>query len=481
MLEALKDRLSGIFQKNSFAHGVGVLVSGTAASQLLMVLTAPILTHLYSPQDFGLVAVYASLLALINVVSSLCYELAIPLPKDDQDAAHLVVLSLVITMASTILTALGIVLFADAIVSVFRLPMLAGYLWLLPISVLLVGAFSIFNYWSIRTKAFGKIASTKLRQTLSTALIQLLGFKLGGVSLLFAQIAGQSVGTASLAQLAFTTQGVKQIRLSGVIAAAKRYRYFPMFSTFSGFANTAGMQLPPLMFAALFSPAVAGFYALAHRVLSLPMSIVGKAIGDVFFANAAEAHRRGDVGLLVVQLHAKLAHIGMPLVLVLVLVGTDIFTLVFGTDWQQAGNFARWMAPWLYFVFVASPLSTLFSIAERQKEGMIFQAVLLISRVFAILFGASIGDIELTVMIFAGVSALCWIGFLFWIAYVAGIPSGEIWLPTLKAFGIALVCTLPLMIGISVHDKIPMAWLYALPVTVVLITYRYWTLLKNTC
>jgi len=437
------------------------------------------LTRLYSPQDFGLLAVYASLLALINVISSLRYELAIPLPKDDEEAAHIVVLSLVIVIGTTLLTSLLVIFFSEAIAKALGVEMLAGYLWLLPIGVVLAGAYSIFNYWSIRTKAFGRVAATKLRQSLVTISIQLLAFKLGGIALLCAQVAGQSTGTVSLARPALASAGFKQIRWVGISDALRKYRRFPIFSTVSGLANSAGMQLPPLMFAAIFSPGAAGVYVLANRVLSLPMSIIGNAIGQVFYANAAEAYRRGELGPLVEKLHAKLAHIGMAPALVLVFFGQPLFTLVFGSEWQEAGWFARWMAPWLYFVFVSSPLSTLFSVAERQKEGLLFQIVLLISRVIAILIGAWYGDMQLTIMLFSGVSALCWLGFLFWVSNVAGNSASMMVQPTLYAFAISLACIAPLLIGISLNEMIPQAWSYALPVTILMIGTRYWVLLKK--
>jgi O-antigen/teichoic acid export membrane protein len=479
MIARAKAGLRRLLPKNTFARGVSVLVGGTTGAQVLTILFAPLLTRLYSPEDFGLVAVYAGLLALIIVISSLCYELAIPLPEEDEEAAHVVVLSLLIVLGTTLLSALAVLFFGDAIANTLGVPVLAGYLWLLPVGVLLGGAYNVFNYWSVRTKAFTRIAGTRLQQALATLAIQLTAFKLGGVALLFAQVTGQSVGTASLTRPALAKPAFKQIRWSGVKAVAGRYRRFPVYSTWSGFGNTAGLQLPPLMFAAFFSPAAAGLYALANRVLTLPMSLVGSAIGQVFFSNAAEAYRQGQVGPLVAQLHAKLAHIGLPPALVLVLIGPDLFALVFGEDWRQAGEFARWMAPWLYLVFVSSPLSALFAVMEQQKQGLVFQMILLIFRVPAILFGAWLGDLELTIMLFAGASALCWLGFLFWVARIAGNAISTMLRPTLNATGIALVCAVPVMIGIGLDNISPFAWLYALAITVVLIVTRYWFLLKT--
>jgi len=83
LITQTKNQLRRLLPKNAFVRSVSVLVGGTAGAQILLVLAAPLLTRLYTPEDFGLLAVYASLLALIGVISSLRYELAIPLPEDD--------------------------------------------------------------------------------------------------------------------------------------------------------------------------------------------------------------------------------------------------------------------------------------------------------------------------------------------------------------------------------------------------------------
>ena len=124
---------------------------------------------------------------------------------------------------------------------------------------------------------------------------------LGPLALLLGQISGQAAGTTRLGALAFRERWdiFRRVRLIKVFEVAKRYRRFPIFSTWGGAFNSAGAQLPPLLFATFFSSAAAGLYILAHRVLSLPLTLVGNAIGNVFFSSAAEAHRNGTLGELV--------------------------------------------------------------------------------------------------------------------------------------------------------------------------------------
>ncbi|MBE0448824.1 MAG: oligosaccharide flippase family protein, partial [Actinobacteria bacterium] len=266
----------------------------------------------------------------------------------------------------------------------------------------------------------------------------------------------------------------------GVGAAARRYKQFPIFSTWSGLFNTAGTQLPPLMFAAFFSAGAAGLYALAHRVLAMPMSILGDAIGKVFFSNAAEAFREGRLAPMVEKVHRKLAEIAMPATLLLVIAGPELFALVFGQNWREAGEFARYMAPWLYMVFITSPLSTLFSVLERQRLGMLFQAALLVVRLIAILIGAYwLQALLPTVMLFSLVSAIYYIGLLIWVSFVSGNQLAAIAKPTLMSFSKALACLLPVLLAIWINPASPIGLYLALCSTGVLLALYYFLLFRK--
>lgn len=474
MLELIKKNIP----TNSFARGVVTLVSGTAGAQAMLVLAAPLLTRLYSPEDFGFLAIFVSILALLRVIASLRYELAIALPNDDGEAANIVMVCLLLLMLTSLLTAVMVLFFGEDIADILGVPKFANYCWLLPFGVLSIGLYTVFSYWGIRTKQFSTIAATKLTQAFTTLVIQLTTFKLGSVGLLLGHIVGQGMGTTRIALPALRTPAFRSISTQKIKAAAVRYKRFPIFSTWAGLLNTAGLQLPPLLFAVFFNPAVAGVYALAHRVLNLPLSIIGSAVGQVFYSNAAEAHRTGKLGTMVEQLHCRLAHIGFPPALLLILIGPNIFDFVFGDEWRDAGNFARWMAPWIYLVFVCSPLSTVISVVERQKEGLAFQVILVVTRTISIILGFWLDDLYLTIKLFAGASALCWLGFLFWLGYAVKSNPRRMFSPTVSAALTALLCASPVVISLSISDFYDY-WGLAFTVSIIMIAVRYWLLFRT--
>jgi O-antigen/teichoic acid export membrane protein len=469
-----------VLPKNRFVRSVSVLAGGTVGGQALMVLAAPLLTRLYTPGDFGLLAVFVGLLSLISVVACMRYEIVIPLPAGDRDGAALFVLSLCSIAAVAVLGVLPLALWSSQIATLFGSPRLAGYLYLALAGAVLAGACNALYFWAIRGKAFSAIANGKLAQPAVTAALQLAGAGMGTLGLLIGQVAGYVAGAGLLALRIPRRQwtAIASVRGSDMARVGRRYKRAPLVSAWGALFNTAGWQLPPLLFAVLFDAITAGMYSLANRVLALPVQLIGQATASVFYSGAPAATRDGSLKALVAGIHGRLAHIGMAPLVVLMIAGPEIFSLLFGRDWRQAGVFAQWLAPWLYLVLITSPLSPLFEVLERQGAGLVFQAFELLVRVTAIVAGARTRDTMMTVGLFAAGNVACTLASLLWLLRASGNGPAEIWRSTLGALVWAAALASPLILAVLWDiDRAP--WLLALAASMLLITARYAFLLKR--
>ncbi len=472
--------ISRILPKKGFARNVSMLVGGTMGAQVILVLFAPLLTRLYTPEDFGVLAVFVSLLAFFAVIASLRYELGVPLPDDDDEATALAVLSLTTVLVISICLAGPLWLYRNEIAGMLNTPSLADYILFVPLGTFFAGVYNVFNCWAIRTRQFGPLARSKFSQALVTVAVQLGGWTFGPAALLSGQVAGHVAGAFTLGLRVLREQGalILRVKPAHLRQVAGRYRRFPLFSTWSAMFNSAGAQVPTILLASLFGPAVAGTYALANRLLAIPMQMLGRSIANVFFSGAAQAHRDGRLGALVSSVHSRLAHIGMPPAVVLVVAGPEIFLYAFGPDWRQAGIFAQWLAPWLYLVLTASPLSTVFEVLEKQAASMVFQCVLLIVRVGAILWGASVGDAVTAVAFFGVASAVCWMGHLAWIIRASGNDWSGTWRSTCSALAWSTFLVSPLLLMV-VWDAGHVFLIPALAIASALIAVRYSFLMRS--
>lgn len=386
MVQKIKKLLSG----HSFLRNVSVLAGGTVAGQAIVVFASPLLARLYQPQDFGLLAVYAALLSIIGVIASLRYQLAIPLPESDEDAAHIVLLSMLLVMFISLVVTLVVLLFAEPVAFMLKSPVLNDYFYLLPVGVLLLGGYQVFMAWGIRTKAFSAVSRTKLNQAISMITVQVAGYAVGPVALLVGHIMGQAVGCTSLVLLCVKTcrKCFLSFRLKKLFFVANKYRGFPLVSVWAGLCGTGGSQLPPILIAGLLDPRAAGIYAFASRVMSVPMATLGKAVGDVFYAEAPQAFAENRLGILVLKVNRHLAMAAMPVAAFLFVSVPHLFTVLFGDTWSEAGTIAQVMIPWLFFDFIVTPATSVYPVMNRHGIALFFQIVHFVASFFSIVIGA---------------------------------------------------------------------------------------------
>jgi len=386
-LKRISTKLKQLLPNNRFARSVPVLAGGTAAGQLIVIAASPILTRLYTPEDFGLLAVYAGILGILGVIANLRYQLAIPLPDSDEDAASIAALSLLVVVLITVLAAIAVWLFGAELVHLLNTPALETYLWLVPVGIFLVGIYQTLQYWALRTKLFSIIAKTKMVQSASVAGIQIIGAALGPVALLGGRTLGQAAVNLSLWKGIKSTLPAQggSVNVKSILAMALKFKQFPLFSSWAGLLNASGSQVPPLFFAALFGPAAAGGYMLAQRVINMPLSVIGAAIADAFLPSSIDALREKRLGRHVASLFLALASLILPGATLLFFIAPGIFGVVFGEEWYLAGEIVRWLSPMLAIQFLISPVSRIFVTLERQGLALSLQASLFALRIGALL------------------------------------------------------------------------------------------------
>lgn len=374
--------------KGSFIKSVGVLVGGTAFSQLIAILALPILTRLYSPDDFGVLAVYISLVALIASVACLRFEIAIPIAKKDDDAFILLAISLFSVIVVSLLTIVGMILFADQINEATQ-SKLSGYIWLIPLGIFFSGLYAALQYWAVRHKAFSLIAKTRMTQALSGSGTQIgLGYiGITPLGLVFGQLLNVGAGIFGLCRYLAKNhlELLKQINLKNIQKVFREYDRFPKYSTWEAFANSGAIQIPVILIAYFAISAEAGFLMLAMRLLAAPMGLIGGAVGQVYLAEASEKHHQGKLQEFTHKTIWTLLKVGAPPLLFAGLFSPLLIPLIFGAEWKRTGILIAWMVPWFLMQFVTSPVSMALHITSNQKIAMALQFFGLFLRVGGVL------------------------------------------------------------------------------------------------
>ena len=458
-----------------FITNVLKLVSGSVIAQALGILLVPIITRLYSPGDYGAFQVFLSISSILAVLSCLSYQLAIMLPKEEEDSANIVTLCIALVSIISVVSGGVFILLSGWVGETLNTPDLSQYLIFLPVVVFLNGLFVVVNYWLSRRIRFGTLATAQVANSVSSKFVQ-IGTGFGSASplgLILGLIAGY--GAALLVMLRGIREDLplfRSVSLSRITYLAKRYRRFPLFTSWSTVANSASLQVAPLMLASFFNPAIVGFYGVAHMVVNMPMSLIGSATGQVFFQKASEEkNRTGSVKTVVREVHQRLVSIGIFPILILMIIGEELFALVLGAQWGTAGGYARILAPWLLLVFIASPLSTIFSVLERQTIGLAFNLMALSSRIAVLYVGGIYGDPVVALILFSITGVIFWGWMNLYVLKISGVAFKSGLEDFLRFFLIALAVAIPLIIA-----KYLLLPLYILLIVAVIVTIIYYTI-----
>lgn len=374
----------------TFLRSVAVLVSGTALGHGITAAALPVLSRLYTPADFSLLAVFNGLVSVLSVAICFRFDVAIALPEKDAEALSL------LALATGIAVALAAVLWALLLIdpqwisSVLNQPNLSELLWLVPLSALLAGICSSLQMWFVRKKNFPLIAKSRIAQSATGAGTQILygSLLLGGAGLLIGQLVNLAVATLWLGQRMVRDAKVSEVReatsWSRLTTTFGSYQRFPKYSTFEALCNSASIQLPLLMIAAMAVQQEAGHLLMATYVMQAPMALIGAAVGQVFLSRAVDEHRKGRLDVYTAEVLAGLLKTGMGPLLAVGILAPVVFEPVFGAGWERSGNLVAWMTPWFIMQFLASPVSMALHITGHQRTALLLQLNGLLLRVIAV-------------------------------------------------------------------------------------------------
>ena len=444
-MRSLLERTKTLLPKEGFGRNVILVVTGTALGQALVVLASPVLTRFFTPAQFGVLAVYMAVLSVLLIFSSLRYELAIPLPQSDGEAVNLLAISVAVVPIVSLLSWLGIVVFEHRLVEALNAPRLAGYLWLLPIGVLIVGLHQALTYWTTRKSRFAALSYSRVLQSAGQVGTQVTaGAGGGGPGALIAGVfAGRLLASVSL--LRHARIPVHDIQPSSWLRTAWQYRHFPIYTTWASLLTTAGTSATPIMFALFFPLHVVGIISLNVRILGLPAAIIGQAVTQVFYPRAAQL--REDVQaarVFVPRVATGLLLVALPVFMFVGVAGPTVFPYVLGANWSEAGLYARYLAPWLALNFIASPLSTFSLVKSRQRAAFFITTYEVALRFGGIWLGGRAHSPLLATGLYSAAGFVISGVYVLWILHLTGTTL-RAWLRPLTSYLIVASCCLILL------------------------------------
>lgn len=371
------------------ARNVGKLLSANIIAQAIGLIIYPILTRFYSPEDFGVLGLYVSIAGTIAMIATANYQNAITLPKEDKQAIGVFQIGFFLLLVSTILTACTIP-FSHQIAGWFKRPELAEWYWTLPIYVFALGLWPLLNNWYIRTKNFSGAAAYQISLSVTSA-----GGKVGmsyvipsAGGLISAGIAGAWISLAANIIRNWRKSLYRLLRgdKATCLAAARTYRNFPLYSLPQSLVNQVSGQLPVWLLLPVFGAEKIGLWNMALLLSFTPLSLIAKALNQVFYQHLSDQvnHRHA-----IRSFYTRFVSYGLlaliPFFSGLWFILPDLTEWLLGNEWREAGEYIRWLLPWLCLATINSGIGFIPDLFFRQRLSLFYETALLLLRAGAIL------------------------------------------------------------------------------------------------
>lgn len=359
------------------------LLIGTVGAQGLVLLSAPIISRLYLPEEFGDYALYFSTVMVISVIVTMRLEMAIILPRTDDEALPVLRTSLLSTLLISAFVIVLLLLISFLIPDSHFLKFVIEHPFFILLGCIAVGFFQSLTYWHNRLANFRRIATANITRAIMVILICIVLKKVNNYGLnglIIADFMAQLIsGAIIFSDKKLIRSLLADFKWHSVKATLSTYKQFPFYNLPAGLLEKLSGQLPSFFIGGGFGSAALGQYSQSQRLLAAPAGIVGKAIGDVFRQDAAKMYvHSGSCEKIFKQTLLKLTVIALPVYTLLFFISPWLFVFILGNNWKEAGMTAQILIPMLAIQFIVSPLSNMFIIARKQKVDLLFQILLVL-------------------------------------------------------------------------------------------------------
>lgn len=393
-----------------------LIASSSIVGNLILIVTTPIITRLYSPEEFGDFSLFISLVTIISVIASLKFETLIPFQKSNYQARNILYASVFVLIIGVLFLGIFLVAFEKGIKSTFE-----NYDSIIPIlgllTILSLGLVNIFTQKLARDGDFVKIAQVRIIQPVAATASQvLLAYSpLSSIGLIFGQVISRII---SLVPLSKTIQSHKIQRIfraryiKRTPRLIKPYLNHSFHLSVAGFANSLSANVPIILFGLLYNNYTVGLYGLALRLMISPISLCSSALTQAMLGEFSKTDSLEKLQGMISRTTKWLAVMITPSMILLISNIDWVVPLLFGDDWSEASYLILILSPWMIAIFVGAALQNVAIYFSKQKSISIYNTVLLVSKlVIVMVVHYLFNNFKYTLISLSGVSFILTSGF----------------------------------------------------------------------
>jgi O-antigen/teichoic acid export membrane protein len=413
----IKQIFSFLKSNDRFIKNFSKLFGAAINAQLIPIFISPVISRLYSVEDFGVQGVIFTVVGFCLFINTLRYENIIVIDRIFNPIKNFITVKK-ITLITSIILMLFFFVSEKSLTKYFNLSEKSHLLLIVPFIVYINSSYELLIVFNNRIKNFNNIAKIKIYQSSISGLFQLgfgiLGFNYFGLILspLISKIIPYL--KSKLIKFYFLNPKLNKKELS----VLKKYKNFPLFDLPTNLINNLGLQLPIIFLATNYSAAISGSYFMTQRVLQVPLTLISHSILEVFKERISSS-----------KTDLESRKIMFDTLYIIILVAIIPFTILFyfiddfiiiylGEKWVMSAKFAKILVPSLFFRFISYPISYVILVKQKQKINLLINIITLCVVFLIFNFNSDIYSLIINLSILFSVQSLAKILYSFYITKI---------------------------------------------------------------
>jgi len=335
--------------------------SGNSTAQLIGILGLPILTRLYTPEDFADQAIFIQITALLVAFITFRYEYFVPLLKSKEESFALSRWVIKTGMLMCFLTTL-MMFFLDLTGCLSSIGITVRYYYYMaPITAYLISLSLLYQHEAQRMSDYKLSGLAEVISKSAYVISGVLGsFFSGGLALILTSAFGAVGKIAALRKYLFSPSGGVKRQVSFELIRLYRGRAVGMI-----LANTMltfSSVIPLYLIASMYGAVTLGQFSLVMATIFLPSGLIGSAVGNVFYQRAGLLWNEQEfegLNKLWFETISRLTVYALPVYVIAYYFAPWVYPFIFGNAWVEAGKYAQIMSVAAFFSFIAGPVDRL--------------------------------------------------------------------------------------------------------------------------
>jgi O-antigen/teichoic acid export membrane protein len=317
----------------------------------------------------------------VTSISVARYDAAIVTVKARLDAALLIGVGLLVAFPIAFASgaAFQLLAFRGYVITDQRLSSFTAIL--IVIAVLGSSVYQVFFSWELRGRQYRVLGRTRVAQGVVQAGWQIvLGVATRStLGLLMGDAVGRTSGISVLARRFGRRRFAWLARqpISRLTQIARAHIDCPRVLVPSILVNTFSLQVPTLLILGMYGAKTAGEFAVAQRVVGLPMRLLGATFAQTYFTELSHRSRTNPSGLAPFFRRGLIwLSVGsLAIVFVTSVTPELLYVRIFGAGWENVREIARWVAVAAAAQFVGSPLAQTLIALNAQRAMLAWDVV----------------------------------------------------------------------------------------------------------